>query len=207
MIISIHPENPDSRKVKMAVDCLNDGGVIIFPTDTIYAIGCSIHQSKAVERICRIKGVRLEKSNFSFICNSLSNISDFTKPFDRHIYKLLNRSLPGAYTFILNANHQVPALFRSRKKTIGIRVPDNKITLDLVSLLGMPMMSTSLHDDDKFIEYPTDPEQIHEKYEKQVDLVIDGGVGKMVPSTIIDCTSGFPVIVREGAGDMAVLDQ
>lgn len=207
MLLKIHPKNPDVRKINIAVDCLKKGGVIIFPTDTIYALGCSIMHAKAVDQICRIKQVQLEKSNFSFICHDLSNISDFTKPFDRQVYKLLNRSLPGAYTFILNASSNVPALFRSKKKTIGIRIPENEITLALVRELGHPIMTTSLHDDDEIMEYPTDPEIIHEKYEKITDLVIDGGIGKLIPSTIIDCTQSSPLLVREGAGDVSVLEK
>ena len=205
MLIQIHPRNPEPRKIKMVVECLQAGGVVIFPTDTIYALGCSIYQHKAVDRICRIKGVELAKSNFSFICHSLSNISDFTRPFDRQTYKLLNRSLPGAYTFILNAGSLVPSLYRSRKKTIGIRVPDFAITLELVRELGNPLMSTSLHEQDGFIEYPTDPELIYEKYQKLVDMVVDGGPGRILPSTIIDCTGDEPAVIREGAGELSVL--
>ncbi len=204
MLLTIHPDNPDPRKVKMTVDCLNDGGVIIFPTDTIYAIGCSIYQSKAVDRISRIKQVQLEKSNFSFICHDLSNISEFTKPFSRQIYKLLNRCLPGPYTFILHAGHKVPVIFRSRKKTIGIRIPDHPIPLSLIEALGNPLMSTSLHDD-SILEYPTDPGLIYEKYMHLADIVIDGGIGKIRPSTVIDCTGVVPELVREGAGDISVL--
>lgn len=206
MLLTIHHQNPDLRKIKIAVDCLQNGGVIIFPTDTIYAMGCSLYQPKAVDRICRIKGVQLSKSNFSLICHDLSNISDFTRPFNRNIFKLLNRSLPGAYTFILNANNKVPDLFKSKKKTIGIRVPENEIALSLIRELAGPIISTSLHDDDEILEYPSDPGLIYEKYEKLVEMVIDGGIGKLIPSTIIDCTSETPMIVREGAGDIAVID-
>jgi tRNA threonylcarbamoyl adenosine modification protein (Sua5/YciO/YrdC/YwlC family) len=202
MILSINSENPDPRKIKIAATSMRSGGVVIFPTDTIYAMGCSIFDQKAVERICRIKNVQIEKSNFSFICHDLSNISNFTRPFDRNIYKLVKKLLPGPYTFILNSNSNVPSLFKSKKKTIGIRIPANEITSALVSELGNPIMTTSLHDEDEFMEYPTDPEIIYESYKKLVDIVIDGGFGNIRPSTVIDCTQDYPVVVREGAGEI-----
>ena len=205
MLLAIHPDNPDSRKIKQVADVLVKGGVVIMPTDTIYALVCSINQYKAFESICRIKGIKPEKANFSLICSDLSNISNYTKSFDRGIYKLLNRALPGAYTFILEASSEVPSVFRSKKKTIGLRIPDNKIMLDLVQAIGHPVVATSLHDLDKIIEYPTDPYEIHEQFESVVDLVVDGGYGKNIASTVIDCTSGEAVIIREGAGDVSVV--
>jgi len=200
MLLKIHPENPSPRQIKTVVDCLNDGGVIIYPTDTIYGIGCNIFASRAVDRVAKIKGIRKEKANFSFVCHDLSHISDFTRPLDNSVYKLMKSSLPGPFTYILNGNNNVPKIFQSKKKTVGIRVPDNKIILEIVRELGHPIMSTSVHDDDEIIEYTTDPELIYEKYGKQVDIVIDGGFGDNEPSTIIDCTSGDILILRQGKG-------
>jgi len=200
MLLKIHPENPSPRQIKTVVDCLNDGGVIIYPTDTIYGIGCYIFASRAVDRVAKIKGIRKEKANFSFVCHDLSHISDFTRPLDNSVYKLMKSSLPGPFTYILNGNNNVPKIFQSKKKTVGIRVPDNKIILEIVRELGHPIMSTSVHDDDEIIEYTTDPELIYEKYGKQVDIVIDGGFGDNEPSTIIDCTSGDILILRQGKG-------
>jgi tRNA threonylcarbamoyl adenosine modification protein (Sua5/YciO/YrdC/YwlC family) len=206
MLLKIHPQNPEPRKLKQVIECLAEGGVVILPTDTIYALGCSIFQGQAVDRICRIRQVQLEKSHFSFICHDLSNISEFTRPFDRQVYKMLNRCLPGPYTFILNGNSRVPALFRSKKKTIGIRVPDNAIALAIVQGLGNPVMSTSMHVPDEILEYPSDPEEIHERYGKLVDMVIDGGTGNIIPSTVVDFTGDEASIIREGAGDIALLE-
>ncbi len=200
MLLRIHPDNPYPREISKAVACLREGGVIIFPTDTVYALGCSIYSTRAVEKICRIKGVKLEKADFSFICHDLSHLSDFTKQFDRSIYKLMNRALPGPYTFILPAGNKVPSVFRHRKKTIGIRVPGNNIARTLVKELGNPLMSTSVHDEDEISGYTTDPTLIHEKYAKLADMVIDGGMGDNEPSTVIDCTGADPVILREGKG-------
>jgi len=184
----------------MVVECLMDGGIIIYPTDTIYGLGCDIFKSKAIERIAQIKGIKAEKANFSFVCNDLSQLSDYTKPIPNNIFKLMKSNLPGAFTFILNANSSVPKLIQSKKKTVGIRIPDNNIPLEIVKELGHPIMSTSIHDDDKIIEYTTDPELIYEKYNKLVDIVIDGGYGDNEPSTVVDCTSYEPEIIREGKG-------
>jgi tRNA threonylcarbamoyl adenosine modification protein (Sua5/YciO/YrdC/YwlC family) len=200
MLLQIHPDNPGPRQIKMVVDCLSQGGVIIFPTDTVYGLGCDIFQSKAVERVARIKGIRKEKANFSFICHNLSHLSDFTKPLGNSVYKLMRASLPGPFTFILNANSNVPKIFQSKKKTVGIRIPDNKIALEIVRELGHPIMSTSVYDEDALIEYTTDPELIHEKYKDLVDIVVDGGYGDNEPSTILDCTTDEILIVREGKG-------
>ena len=207
MLLEINSTNPDKRKIDRVVECLKDGGLIVFPTDTVYALGCDIKSNSAFEIVCRLKGVKTDKANFSFIMNDLSHISNYTKPFDRAVFKLLNKALPGAYTFILNANSEVPSIFRSKKKTIGIRVPDNKIAYSIVELLGNPVMATSLHSDqDNFLEYPISAYEIFERYANDVDIVIDGGDGHIVPSTIIDCTGDEPVLIRQGAGDSSILD-
>ena|ERR1017187_2912489 len=200
MLLKIHPDNPNEREIKQVVECLKDGGIIIFPTDTVYALGCDIHRHKAVEKLCRIKGIKLEKSNFSFICYDLSHISDFTQQFDREVYKLMKSTLPGPFTFILNANNNVPNLFKFKKKTIGIRVPDNNIAREIVKESGNPIMSASLHHGDEILEYHTDPELIFEEYGNLVDVVIDGGIGGIEVSTIIDCTLSPSTIIRQGKG-------
>ncbi len=198
MIITIHPDNPEPRKIRQAVEVFQNGGVVIFPTDSVYAMGCDISNSKAFEKLCRIKGVKPQKAHFSFLLNDLSHISDYTKPFDREVFKLLKANLPGPFTFILNASSTVPTLFRNNRKTIGIRVPDHEITRQLLIALGGPIASTSLHDDgDSFLEYMNDPYEIHERFEKEVDLVINGGIGKTKPSSIIDCTGDQPIMIRE----------
>jgi len=202
MFLQINPSNIDHRLIKEVVAVLKNNGVIIFPTDTVYAIGCNIYSNKAIEKISRIKNVRPEKANFSFICSDLSNISDFTKPFERSVYKMLNRSLPGPFTFILNANSAVPAIFKNNKKTIGIRVPDHAIPISIIKELGNPIMSASLHNEDQIVDYLTDPAEIFEKFENIADLIIDAGYGGNEPSTIVDCTSTHPVIVRQGAGTL-----
>ncbi|HNS47085.1 MAG TPA: L-threonylcarbamoyladenylate synthase, partial [Bacteroidales bacterium] len=188
MLLHIHPENPSARQIKMVVDCLNDAGVVIFPTDTVYGLGCDIYQSKAIERVARIKGIKKEKANFSFICHDLSNLADYARPLNNSVYKLMKATLPGPFTFILNANSNVPKIFQSKKKTVGIRVPDNKIPVEIVKELGHPILSTSVYDEDEILEYTTDPELIHEKFKDLVDIVIDGGYGDNQPSTILDCT-------------------
>ena len=202
MLLRIHPENPSQRQIKTVVECLQDGGVIIFPTDTIYAIGCDIYKPKALERVAQIKGIRIEKANFSFLCSDLSQLSDFTKPINNEVFKLMKSTLPGPYTYILNANNNVPRIFQSKKKTLGIRIPDNNIVTHIIQELGNPITSSSIHDDDEIIEYTTDPELIYEKFQKHVDIVIDGGFGDNEPSTIIDCTGSEIVIVREGKGKL-----
>lgn len=206
MLLAIHPDNPDKRKIDQVVKTLKKGGIIIYPTDTVYSLACDLTNRKAVERMAKIKGVKLEKANFSLICYDLSHISDFTVQFSNSIYKLMKRALPGPYTFILNANTSVPKLFKSKKKTIGIRVPDNNIARDLVAALGNPLISTSVHnEDDEILEYITDPELIHDKFEKIIDVVIDGGFGRNEGSTIIDCTENDPEVIREGLGPLNVL--
>ena len=202
MLLRIYPENPNSKYIRLVAGCLRSGGVIIYPTDTVYAIGCDIYQPKAVERVAQIKGIKAEKANFSLICEDLSHISDLTKPFSTRVYKIMKKALPGPFTFILNANNQVPRIFQSRKKTIGIRVPDNVIPREIVRELGNPIISTSVYDEDEIIEYTTDPELIYEKYKDLVDIVIDGGYGDNEASTVIDCTTEDLVIVRLGKGDI-----
>ncbi len=200
MIIKLYPENPNPRHLRQIIDTLKNGGVIIYPTDTIYGIGCDIFNPKAIERICTIKGVKLEKLNPSFIFNDLSHISDYTTPIDNSVFKLMKKVLPGPFTFILNGNTNIPKIFKSKKKTIGIRIPDNEIIQAIVKENGNPLMSISVHDDDEIIEYTTDPELIHEKFKDLVDIVIDGGYGDNQPSTIIDCSGDEPFISRQGKG-------
>jgi tRNA threonylcarbamoyl adenosine modification protein (Sua5/YciO/YrdC/YwlC family) len=207
MLLTIHKDNPPERLMQQVVKCLEDGGVIIYPTDTVYGIGCDIRNRKAIERICRIKGIRPEKASFSCICRDLSNISEYAIHVTTPIYKMMKRALPGPYTFILEASSQIPRYFQSNKRTVGIRVPDHKIPLELVRMLGAPLVNTSLHDNDALVEYTTDPELIHDQYEKLVDLVIDGGFGGNVPSTVVDCTpkDGSWEIIREGKGSVDIL--
>jgi len=202
MLIKVYPENPNPKAIEQAVEVLKKGGLIIYPTDTIYGLGCDITNQKAIEKICQIKGVKPEKANFSFICADLRNISDYIKPIDNITFRILKKALPGPYTFIFNANNNVPKLLSSKKKTVGIRVPDNNIAQEIVRLLGNPILSASIRDEDEVIEYSTDPELIHEKYEGRVDLVIDGGYGDNEPSTVIDCTSGEFEVIREGKGSL-----
>ncbi len=197
MLLNMHPENPAPRSVARVVSVLNEGGVVIFPTDTIYAIGCDIRHAKAFEKLCHIKGVKPEKAWFSFLLSDLSDISKYTKPFDRNVFKLLKSNLPGPFTFILPASNMVPVLFRNNRKTIGIRIPDSKIIQAIVNELGMPLVSASLRDDqDDIAEYLTDPQEIHDRYGSLVDLVVDGGFGNNIASTVIDCTGDEPVTIR-----------
>lgn len=201
MLLDIHPENPDTRKIDQAVKLLKKGAVIIYPTDSVYSIGCALSNKKALERLAQIKGIKLEKANFSLVCADLSDLSNYAKQVDTNIYKLMKRALPGPYTFILNASSQVPKFFTAKKKTVGIRVPDNKIAQALIAELGEPLVATSVHDDqDDLMEYITDAELIHERFEKQVDAVINGGVGNMEASTIFDCTKNEAELIREGLG-------
>jgi tRNA threonylcarbamoyl adenosine modification protein (Sua5/YciO/YrdC/YwlC family) len=198
MLINIHPANPQPRLIKQVVEVLKKGGLIIYPTDTIYGLGCDIFQHKAVERICQIKQVDPQKANLSFICYDLSDLSNYAKQLETPVYRSLRQHLPGAYTFILGASRQVPKILRTKKDTVGIRVPDNNIARAIVQELGNPILSTSLPGES--VEEYTDPEWIHDKFENLVDIVIDGGIGGIVPSTVIDFTSGDAVMVREGAG-------
>lgn len=202
MLIKIHPENPDQRNLTQVINVLKKGGVIIYPTDTVYAFACDINSKSAVEKICQLRGIKPEKANFSIVCKDLSELTDFAKQLDNSIFRLMKKVLPGPYTFILNASKKSPGIFRKSKKTIGIRIPNNKIALAIVELLGNPIMTASLKDNDEVIEYTTDPELIHENTKKGVDLVINGGFGKNAPSTIIDCSSGEPEVIREGLGSI-----
>ena len=202
--LKIYEDNPNEAAIKKVVDVLRNGGLVIYPTDTVYGIGCDITNSRALEKLAKIKGVKLEKANFSFVCSSLSNISDYVKQIDTATFKILKRALPGPYTFILPGNNDLPKDFR-KKKTVGIRVPDNNIAIQIVEMLGNPIVSSSIHDEDEVIEYSTDPELIFEKWQNLVDLVIDGGYGENVASTIIDLTGHEPIIVREGKGDVNVI--
>jgi tRNA threonylcarbamoyl adenosine modification protein (Sua5/YciO/YrdC/YwlC family) len=199
-LIKLYPENPDPRKIQKIVDILRSGGVIIYPTDTVYGMGCDIHNLRAIERIALIKGIKVKKHNFSFICYDLSNISEYTRALSTPVFKMMKKTLPGPYTFILEANNNVPKILNSNKKTVGIRVPDHSIPRLLVKELGSPILTTSIKDEDDVIEYSTDPELIFEKYRDLVDIVIDGGYGNNVASTILDCTGDEIEIVREGLG-------
>lgn len=198
--IKIYEDKPSEAAIKKVVEVLRDGGLVIYPTDTVYGLGCDITNSRALERIAKIKGIKLDKANFSFVCSDLSNLSDYVRQIDTSTFKILKRALPGPYTFILPGNNDLPKEFR-KKKTVGIRVPDNNIALEIVRMLGNPIVSTSIHDDDEVLEYSTDPELIFEKWQHKVDLVIDGGYGDNVGSTIIDLSGYEPVVVREGKGD------
>jgi len=202
--IKIYPQNPSEKEIARVVKVLKDGGLVIYPTDTVYGLGCDITNTKALERIAKIKGVKLDKANFSFVCHDLSNISDYVKQIDTSTFKLLKRTLPGPYTFILPGNNNLPKEFK-KKTTVGIRVPDNSIALEIVRQLGNPIVSTSIHDDDDVIEYTTDPELIFEKWQNLVDVVIDGGYGDNQASTIIDLSEGEPVVIREGKGSIDFL--
>ncbi|MBN2175516.1 MAG: threonylcarbamoyl-AMP synthase [Bacteroidales bacterium] len=202
MILKIHPENPGQRQIRIVTECLNDGGVIIYPTDTIYALGCDVFHSRAIDRVAQIKGIKKEKANFSLLCHDLSQLSDFTRPISNEVFKLMKSTLPGPFTYILNANNNVPKLFQSKKKTVGIRVPNNNIVSEIIKELGNPIISTSIHDEDEILEYTTDPELIYEKYRNIVDIVIDGGFGDNEPSTILDCTGDEVLILREGKGKL-----
>ncbi|MEZ7945716.1 MAG: L-threonylcarbamoyladenylate synthase [Flavobacteriaceae bacterium] len=202
--IKIYKDNPNPTEINKVVDVLKKGGLVIYPTDTVYGLGCDITNTKAVEKIARIKGIKLEKANFSFICNDLSHLSDYVKQIDTPTYKLLKRALPGPYTFILPGSKSLPKVFK-KKKTVGIRVPDNTIARAIVEALGNPIISTSIYDEDDVLEYTTDPELIFEKWQHLVDGVIDGGFGDNYASTIIDLTAQEPVVIREGKGSLDIL--
>ena len=201
MLVEINPRNIDSRLITQAVDVLKKGGLIIFPTDTVYSMGCDLRNKKALENLAKFKGIKLSKANFSIICHDLSNLSEYVKHIDRPTFKLLKHSFPGPFTFIMNATSEVTKIFDTNKKEIGIRIPDNDIILEIVEKLGNPIATTSLHnDEDTFLDYFADPYAIYEKYEDTVELIIDGGAGNLEASTIVDCTDDFAKIVRQGAG-------
>ncbi len=203
-LIRIYEENPNPKDIKKVVDVLRNGGLIIYPTDTVYGLGCDITNTQALERIAQIKNVKLDKANFSFICENLSNLSDYVKQIDTRTFKILKRCLPGPYTFILPGNSNLPAVFK-KKKTVGIRIPHNNICKAIVNQLGNPIVSTSIRDEDEVIEYTTDPELILEKWDKLVDIVIDGGYGDNIPSTVIDLTTNSPEVVRQGKGSIEIM--
>jgi tRNA threonylcarbamoyl adenosine modification protein (Sua5/YciO/YrdC/YwlC family) len=200
--MQLFPDNIDDRKLARAVQILKNGGVVIYPTDTVYSIGCALTDTKAIERVARLKGIRPDKAHFSIVCCDLADLSVYSKQVENHIFKLMKSLLPGPYTFILEASKEIPRIFSSNKKTIGIRVPDHPIALELVRQLGCPIIATSVHDEDEIVEYMTEPERIAEKWEHQVDLVIDGGVCGLEVSTILDCTGGEVTLVRQGKGSV-----
>ncbi|MDO8999033.1 MAG: L-threonylcarbamoyladenylate synthase [Bacteroidota bacterium] len=207
MLIRINDKNIPRASIDQIVNCLKNGGIIIYPTDSVYALGCDITQQKAVEKICKLKGIKPEKSNFSFVCSDLSHLSEFTKAIPNHVFRIMKKALPGPYTFILEANKNVPKLLKQNKETIGIRVPNNLICKEIVEQLGNPIISTSLHDtSDDILEYFSDPEVIHNEYEKKVDIVVDGGFGNIYPSTVIDCSGNEIIVLREGLGSLDVLN-
>jgi tRNA threonylcarbamoyl adenosine modification protein (Sua5/YciO/YrdC/YwlC family) len=200
--IRLYEENPDPRRIQQVVNVLRDGGIVIYPTDTVYGMGCDITNQRAIERICKIKGINPRKHNFSFICADLSNIAEYTRMIDKPVFKMMKKAFPGPFTFILEASTHVPKILHSNKKTVGIRVPNHGIPRAIVEELGQPILSTSIRDEDEVIEYSTDPELIFEKYQHLVDIVIDGGYGQNVASTILDCTSGEVEVVRQGLGNV-----
>lgn len=202
MLLNIHPENPQQKHIQTVIDCLRKGGIIIYPTDTVYAFGCDIQNKNAVEKICQLRGIKPGKANFSFVCNDLSQLSKYAKHVDNSVFRMMKKSLPGPYTYILESSGEVPKIFKANKKTIGIRVPNNNICLAITELLGNPIMSASLKIEDDITEYLTDPELIFERYGKKVDIVINGGFGNNEPSTVFDCSDGTPVLIREGIGSI-----
>lgn len=201
-LIKLYEENPDQKKMDRIIEVLQNGGVIIYPTDTVYGIGCDIFNQKAVERVCRIKGINPAKNNLSFICYDLSDISSYVKHLSTPVFKVMKKALPGPFTFILESNSSVPKILNAKKKSVGIRIPDHNIPRTIVKQLGNPIITTSIHDDDDVIEYSTDPSLIYEKFVNLVDIVIDGGYGDNIASTIVDCTQDTFEILREGKGDI-----
>ena len=207
MLLRINSNNIPAGSISQIVDCLKNGGIIIYPTDTVYALGCDITQARAIERICKLKGIKPEKANFSFVCSDLSHLSEYTKAIPNHVFRVMKKALPGPYTFILEANNNVPKLLKQVKKTVGIRVPDNAICKEIVEKLGNPLISTSWHDSsDAILEYFSDPEQIEQQYGEVVDLVVDGGFGNIYTSTVLDCSGHEIEVIREGLGSLEVLN-
>lgn len=202
MLVRVNSNNPDTATIARIVACLQLGGVIIYPTDTVYGLGCDVTNYKAVERLARIKGLDPNKSNFSFVCHDLSHITDYTKPLSNAAFRLMKKVLPGPYTFILESNIQSSKMFKNKRKTVGIRVPDNDICRAIVKELGRPIVSTSIHDEDELLDYTTDPAMIHQRFEDIVDMVVDGGYGNNIPSTVVDCTTDDFVILRQGLGEI-----
>lgn len=206
MLLEIFSGNIDDRKLDQVVECLKSGGLVVYPTDTVYSLGCDLQNSTAIEKMAKIKGVRSDKTNFSIVCSDLSHLADYSKQVDNHVFKLMKQVLPGPYTFILEGSKLIPKIFSERKKTIGIRIPDNPIARRIVEKLGRPIVATSVHDEDELLEYTTDPALIHEKMEHLVDIVIDGGPGGFEVSTILDCSKGSIEVVREGKGPIDFLN-
>ncbi|MCB0546590.1 MAG: threonylcarbamoyl-AMP synthase [Phaeodactylibacter sp.] len=204
MFLKINPDNPEGRKINQAVEMLENGGVIIYPTDTVYAFGCDINDHKAVDKICKLRRLDPAKAHLSLICKDISQVSDYAQQIDNQVFRLMRKHLPGPFTFVLNSNNQVPKMFKNRKRTIGVRIPDNNICMAIVQELGHPILTASLKSDDEILEYFTDPIDIYEDYKKLVDLVIEGGIGGNVPSTVVDCTGTEPVILRQGTGILEV---
>lgn len=202
MLIKLYPENLSPRHLNIIHECLMDGGVIIYPTDTVYGFGGNSMSTKALDKIAQLKGIKKEKANFSLIFNDLTHLSNYTRPFDKTIFKLLKKHLPGPFTFILPANNQVPKLFQNKSKSIGIRIPDNPVALEIVRMLGYPLVSASIHADDTIIEYETDPELIHDEWGEKVDIVIDAGSSGNIASTIVDCSGDEIAIIRQGKGEL-----
>lgn len=207
MLIRLNYDNPQVKDINEIVNCLKNDGIIIYPTDTVYSMGCDMTRPKAIEKLCKLKGIKLEKANFSFVCSDLSHLSQFAKPIPNSIFRVMKKALPGPYTFILEANQNVPKLLKQNKKTVGIRVPNNAICFHIVEALGNPIITTSLHNpNDEIMDYFSDPEIIYQQYQKQVDMIIDGGFGAIYPSTIIDCSGEEMVVIREGLGSLDILD-
>lgn len=204
-LIELHPVNPQENKLKKIVDCLLEGGLVIYPTDTVYGIGCNLHNSRAIERLCKVQGINARKLNLSFMCSDLSHISEYVKNLPTPVFKLMKKTLPGPYTFILEANNKVPKILDVRKKSVGIRVPDHAVPRRLVELLGNPILNASIKDTDEILQYTIDPSDIYDRYKSLVDIIIDGGIGGIVPSTVIDCQSGTPELIREGLGPVDVI--
>ena len=198
MLLAVHPDNPEGRKIKKIVETLQRGGVIIYPSDTVYALGCDIKNSKAIDKICKLRGVDSKKASLSFVCRDIGQLGEYTAQMDKSLFKLIKRNTPGPFTFILHANNQLPRVFKNKKRTIGGRIPDNTITQMIIEELGHPILSMSLKSDDEITEYFTDPYDIEEDFGNRVDLVIDGGTGKSTPSTVVDCTKEEIEIIREG---------
>ncbi|MCB0607056.1 MAG: threonylcarbamoyl-AMP synthase [Lewinellaceae bacterium] len=204
MLLRIHPDNPEQRKINQVIETMQAGGVIIYPTDTVYGLGCDILQPRAVDKICAIRGLDPNKAMLTMICKDISQVAAYAQQIDNQVYRILRKHLPGPFTFVLKAGRQAPKVFHNRKNTIGFRIPDNHIAQAIVDTLGRPILSASLKSDDEILEYFTDPEDIFRDFQKIVDIVIDGGIGNNVPSTIVDCTGDEPEIIREGAGTLEI---
>lgn len=202
MLLNINSDNPEGRKVQQVIETLEKGGIIIYPTDTVYGLGCDIFNKKAVEKICQIRGLKPEKARLSFMCKDIRQVAEYAAQIDNEVFRLMKHNLPGPFTFVLKSNNDVPKLFKNKKRTIGVRVPDNSIIQTILQEFGRPILTTSLKSDDEILEYFTDPIDIYDDFKKLVDIVIDGGIGGNVPSTVIDCTKEPPEVLREGAGEL-----